>query len=107
MEASPLPPPPAPPDAAPLAPLLSAPDGFPVSTRQFSAVIAGVRTDFVLSAFSDRILVIATQLGKLGTMVAAAREQGEDDDGEAYKVGSSFILNTPLHLSTDGGLLKC
>lgn len=31
--------------------------------------IAGHHTDFVVQPFSDRIFVIVTQLGKMGTMV--------------------------------------
>ncbi len=44
---------------------------FPVRTQQFDASIGGVPTAFVLSAYSDRILVIATQLGTLGTVLQA------------------------------------
>ena len=85
MDASLSPSPPAS-DTAGLAPLVEAPAGFPVTTRQLSADVDGVRTDFVVSAFSDRILVIATQRGTLGTMVSARRDAGEDDDCASYSV---------------------
>ncbi len=44
---------------------------FPVRTQQFDASIGGVPTAFLLSAYSDRILVVATQLGTLGTVLQA------------------------------------
>lgn len=44
---------------------------FPVPTKQFAAEVQGVRTDFVLQGFDNRVLVIATQLGKVGTVLHA------------------------------------
>ena len=44
---------------------------FPVRTRQFSAELGGADATFVLSSYADRIMVIVTQLGTLGTVQMA------------------------------------
>lgn len=44
---------------------------FPLRTQQFEASIDGTQTAFLLTAYADRILVVATQLGTLGTMLHA------------------------------------
>lgn len=44
---------------------------LPVKTRQASANIAGIETEVVCTAYADRILVIVTQVGKLGCLVSA------------------------------------
>ena len=44
---------------------------FPLRTQQFEASIDGTQTAFLLTAYTDRILVVATQLGTLGTMLHA------------------------------------
>jgi hypothetical protein len=44
---------------------------FPVPTKQFAAEVQGVRTEFVLQGFDNRVLVMVTQLGKVGTMLQA------------------------------------
>lgn len=53
----------------------SPPEGFPVATQQFSADISGQPTEFLFSAYSDRLLLIITQVGTLGTIVRAEREE--------------------------------
>lgn len=49
---------------------------FPVPAKQFSAVIQGNQTDFVLCSYDDYIFVLATQLGKMGTLLLARKEKG-------------------------------
>ena len=44
---------------------------FPLCTQQFEASIDGTQTAFLLTAYTDRILVVATQLGTLGTVLHA------------------------------------
>lgn len=44
---------------------------FPLRTQQFEASIDGTQTAFLLTAYTDRILVVATQLGTLGTLLHA------------------------------------
>ena len=44
---------------------------FPVRTCEFFAEVGGMETAFLLSAYADRILVIVTQLGTLGTVQSA------------------------------------
>lgn len=44
-------------------------EDFPVRTRQEAFTINGVHTELILSAYEDRIFILATQLGKPGTLV--------------------------------------
>jgi len=49
---------------------------FPVKSAQTQALIVGVPTDFHVSVYSDRVLVVITQNGKPGTLLLAQRERG-------------------------------
>ncbi|CAL1358052.1 unnamed protein product [Linum trigynum] len=49
---------------------------FPVPHRSFSVEIKGNKTDVVISGYNDHILVIATQIGTMGTMLQARKEEG-------------------------------
>ncbi|NWX92127.1 PSMG3 protein, partial [Nothoprocta ornata] len=40
-----------------------------VASRQRAALVRGVPTDVVCTAFSNAVLVVATQYGKMGTLV--------------------------------------
>ncbi|KAK9842255.1 hypothetical protein WJX81_002903 [Elliptochloris bilobata] len=60
-------------------------EAFPLRTQQFEATIAGVTTSFLLTAYADRILVVATQLGTLGT-VLQARAEAALDSPASYSV---------------------
>jgi hypothetical protein len=44
---------------------------FPVRCREFHAEVGGAEASFVLSAFADRVMVVVTQLGTLGTVQLA------------------------------------
>ena len=46
-------------------------EAFPVRTRQWSAAVEGVPTDFLVSGYADWIMLVATQTGTLGTMMQA------------------------------------
>jgi proteasome assembly chaperone 3 len=48
---------------------------FPVKSAQTHAAIGGVPTDFHVSVYSDRVLVVITQNGKPGTLLHAQRER--------------------------------
>jgi hypothetical protein len=49
---------------------------FPVKSAQAHSAICGVPTDFHVSVYADRVLVIITQNGKPGTLLLAQRERG-------------------------------
>ncbi|CAD7699887.1 unnamed protein product [Ostreobium quekettii] len=51
---------------------------FCVPTRRFLRDIEGVSTDFVLSAYDDRVVVVATQIGTVGTVLQASPETALD-----------------------------
>lgn len=42
--------------------------------KQFSALVDGVPTEFVLTTFVDRIFILVTQSGKMGTLISASRD---------------------------------
>ena len=44
---------------------------FPVRTQQWEADVGGTRTDFLSTLYTDRFMVVATQLGALGTIQSA------------------------------------
>ncbi|XP_022133619.1 uncharacterized protein LOC111006156 isoform X2 [Momordica charantia] len=49
---------------------------FPVSHKQVSIEIKGIKTDIVICRHDDHYLVIATQIGAMGTMLQARKEEG-------------------------------
>lgn len=53
---------------------MAAPAGFPVRTHQTSFHLNGVPTTVIASLYADRIMFVVTQLGTLGTIVAAQKE---------------------------------
>ena len=53
---------------------MEAPAGFPVRTHEASIHLADVPTTVITSLYADRIMFIVTQLGTLGTIVAAQKD---------------------------------
>ncbi|KAI9178099.1 hypothetical protein LWI28_022702 [Acer negundo] len=52
---------------------------FPVPHRNFSVDIKGYKTDVVICNYDDHFLVIATQIGSMGTILHARKEEGMSD----------------------------
>ncbi|KAL9234717.1 hypothetical protein vseg_009555 [Gypsophila vaccaria] len=50
--------------------------GFPVHTKQLTIHIKGNETQLVICDYQDYILVIATQIGSMGTILHARKEEG-------------------------------
>ena len=44
---------------------------FPVRTEQWTADVSGTSTEFLSSLYADRLMVVATQVGALGTIQSA------------------------------------
>ncbi|CDZ98498.1 Uncharacterized conserved protein [Phaffia rhodozyma] len=63
----------------------------PIRTRQASVVIQGLATEIVVEAFMDRVLILVTQLGKIGSLTQASLP--------------STVSLPPTGLSTPTGLL--
>ncbi|CAN0924494.1 Proteasome assembly chaperone 3 [Linum grandiflorum] len=53
---------------------------FPVPHQTFSVEIKGNKTDVVICGYDDHILVIATQIGTMGTILHARKEEGMSSD---------------------------
>ncbi|KAL5860479.1 hypothetical protein ACOSQ3_001789 [Xanthoceras sorbifolium] len=49
---------------------------FPVPHKNFSVDIKGYKTDVVICSYDDNFLVIATQIGTMGTILHARKEEG-------------------------------
>ncbi|KAK7410613.1 hypothetical protein VNO78_01548 [Psophocarpus tetragonolobus] len=49
---------------------------FPVSQLNFSRNIKGNETEIIISRYEDHFLVIATQIGAMGTIMYARKEEG-------------------------------
>ena len=65
---------------------------FPVRSAQTHAAIAGVATDFHVSVYADRVLVVITQNGKPGTLLSAQTERGAGGMGGTPGAFSTKVL---------------
>ncbi|KAK9901267.1 hypothetical protein WJX75_003280 [Coccomyxa subellipsoidea] len=73
---------------------------FPVKTQEFQADVEGINTSFILSAYADRIMVVATQLGTFGTMLTAR--------SDALLEGKhTFTVDTVLGKRDEPALIVC
>lgn len=68
---------------------VNGPSRFPVASAQFSTVIQGNITEIMLCSYDDCIFVLATQLGRMGTLLHARRE-------ESYGAQTTFNVNVLL-----------
>lgn len=62
---------------------------FPVRTAEFHAEIGGVPTYFCVCAYSDRVLVMISQTGSLGSIAVGERE-------EVLGGGATYHVHTVL-----------
>ncbi|GJN20591.1 hypothetical protein PR202_gb07985 [Eleusine coracana subsp. coracana] len=90
-------------------PMSSAAPGahFPVQNRSLSLDIKGNKTDIVISKYEDTFLVIVTQIGCMGTILAAKKEEsvfsdptynvsvlfGKRDEGTLKDISAGIIEN--------------
>lgn len=74
--------------------------GFPVPAKQFSTTILGNKTDFMLCSYDDFIFVLATQLGKMGTLLHARKEEG-------YGAQITFSVNVLMGKHDEPMLRAC
>lgn len=58
----------------------AAPSKAPVTTLNTTKV-GGVNTDLVITDYSDRLFIVVSQLGKLGTICEARREKAQSQQG--------------------------
>ncbi|KAI9111875.1 hypothetical protein K1719_017565 [Acacia pycnantha] len=49
---------------------------FPVPHKHLSLPIKGNKTEILISSYEDRFLVVATQIGTMGTILHARKEEG-------------------------------
>ena len=47
------------------------PPGHPVATKQFSVEIEGANADFLISVYSDQLMIMVSQLETFGTVLQA------------------------------------
>ena len=70
-----------------------------VISKQKTAVVYGVPTQVVCTAFSSRILVMVTQLGKMGTLVSLEPSSVTSDVGK-------LMLTTEVLFGKDEPLIR-
>lgn len=75
-------------------------NAFPVATKTYSLPIAGIDTQFSLSAYSDRILIIATQTGTFGSIIEATQDS-------SYQGQATFSTNILMGKRDEPLLLLC
>ncbi|XP_022993682.1 uncharacterized protein LOC111809020 isoform X1 [Cucurbita pepo subsp. pepo] len=73
---------------------------FPVSHKQASLEIKGIKTDIVVCRHDDHFLVIATQIGAMGTMLQARKEEG-------MAIHSTFSVSTVFGKRDEPMLVAC
>lgn len=54
----------------------TSPAGFPVPHKKLTIDIKKIKTDLVICRYEDHFLVIVTQLGSMGTLLQARKEEG-------------------------------
>ncbi|XP_020096450.1 uncharacterized protein LOC109715729 [Ananas comosus] len=52
------------------------PTQFPVTEKSISLDIKGTKTDIIISKYTDSFLVMVTQIGSMGTILHARKEEG-------------------------------
>ena len=72
-----------------MAAVAAAPSSLPFRSEIFEAEVEGRRTQFALTGYTDRLLVVASQLGSLGSVLAAEKES-------VLGGGSTFRIDTLL-----------
>ncbi|KAG0147241.1 hypothetical protein CROQUDRAFT_656350 [Cronartium quercuum f. sp. fusiforme G11] len=66
----------------------------PILVKQSSRLIDGIRTDVLVQSFADRILILVTQLGKVGTLTQISMPMTSID--EPYELSPAVpSLNLP------------
>eukprot|EP00244_Chara_vulgaris_P003311 TRINITY_DN15964_c0_g2_i4.p1 TRINITY_DN15964_c0_g2~~TRINITY_DN15964_c0_g2_i4.p1 ORF type:complete len:118 (+),score=20.06 TRINITY_DN15964_c0_g2_i4:129-482(+) len=73
---------------------------FPVVTKRAVGVIEGQETTVLLSGYEDRIMVMVSQIGKLGTILFAKQE-------EIYDGPKAFQVDTILGKRDEPLLTVC
>jgi proteasome assembly chaperone 3 len=91
---------------------------FPPRAGQCACIIDGAHTEFLFTEYADRVLVIVTQIGKLGTVFQLSRRQSlelsdpsYDDDGEMMDEGmasmDAVVVRTVIGRRDDEALKAC
>jgi proteasome assembly chaperone 3 len=57
---------------------------FPVKTLTYTRDICGTPTDFAFSLYADRVLVVVTQLGAVGTVISTSNEPSLGGDVQGF-----------------------
>jgi proteasome assembly chaperone 3 len=63
---------------------------FPVKTLTYTRDISGTPTDFAFSLYADRVLVVVTQLGAVGTVISTSSEPTLSGDVPGF--AASIVL---------------
>jgi len=69
------------------------PSKAPVTTL-YTTKVGGVNTDLVVTNYSDRLFIVVSQLGKLGTICEARREKAQSQQGGVGDEGAGRPVYT-------------
>lgn len=92
--------------SAPFKSAASTPTGFPVPAATFDADVLQIPTRFIVAAFGDCFLVVATQTGALGTVMRVSRCDGAGIGGwqmETFQGGGGEDASFVDDDGDDGG----
>ncbi|KAL1919847.1 uncharacterized protein VTP21DRAFT_1778 [Calcarisporiella thermophila] len=77
---------------------------FPIKTRQLSRDILGIPTDVTITSFVDKIWILVTQLGKVGSVVYNTVNTPASafiPTGSEAIISSSFLLGSSTTIKGD------
>jgi len=63
-------------------------------TTLYTTKVGGVNTDLVVTNYSDRLFIVVSQLGKLGTICEARREKAQSQQGGVGDEGAGRPVYT-------------
>jgi len=76
-------------------------DKFPIESKSITAIIQEIKTEIILTRFGDRIFIIITQLGKIGTVIEATKESVLENEGT-----STFSVDVLLGKRDEESLIQ-
>ncbi|XP_024366923.1 uncharacterized protein [Physcomitrium patens] len=79
---------------------MASPLTFPVKSKQFVTSIQGLKTEVVQFSYDDHIMIAVTQIGKMGTLLHARKEEG-------YGTGPTFNISILMGKRDEPLMMAC
>jgi len=68
---------------------------LPFRTKQWCSEVEGIRTEFILSTYSNQLFFVITQLEKLGTLIEARADLSLEGDSTTFTVNTLLGKRDP------------